>query len=155
VYGKQANVFMNVLPLVSTNVNYDLNTNGVLEVETIDATKASAEQAAITNAVFHAGAINVYYVRSISATNIGLAFSYQPLKTAYIQDFHDGSNVHITAHELGHHLGIDYDVATLPPPYKTKPGLDDRLMGPDSRSDPCRLIRAEWQTNNNTAATFH
>ncbi|MGD1019877.1 MAG: hypothetical protein ABSA12_11240 [Verrucomicrobiia bacterium] len=144
VYGKQANVFFNVLPLVSTNVNYDLNTNGVLDVETQNETLQTAEQAAITSAVFRAGAINVYFVKAMSA-DWGL--SYPPLSVTYIQDVHDETNVNITAHELGHQMGIPYDVDS--PTGVTAPGNPDRLMWYTGLSDnPCRLIRSEWETVN-------
>jgi hypothetical protein len=147
VYGKQANVFMNVLPLVSKTVSYDLNTNGVLDVATNFNNQISAEQAAITSAAFRSGAINVYYVHAISATNYGLALSYPPLSNTFIQDFHyDESAENITAHELGHQLGITYDVDVSGGP----PGLPDRLMGA-STADPCRLIRKEWETVNKAA----
>jgi hypothetical protein len=150
VYGKQANVFMNVLPLVSTNVNYDLNTNGVLEVETNDQTQASTEEAAITNAVFRSGALNIYYVKSISASSFADALSSPPLGFAVIQDIHCVSTVNVTAHELGHLLGITYDVDINLARHPSMPGLPDRLMGSDC-GNPCRLIRSEWQIINNTA----
>ena len=142
LFGKQANVFMNVLPLVSTNVNYDLNTNGVLEVETNRNDRASAEQAAITNAVHRAGAFNVYFVKTLSYAS---GISYQPLSNAFIGDVHVQSNVNISAHEIGHLLELD-DVGQI------TPASMDRLMWYyDQSSNPCRLIRLEWETANKTA----
>jgi hypothetical protein len=143
VYGQQANVFMNVLPLVSTNVNYDLNTNGVLDVATSFNNQISAEQAAITNVAFRSGAFNIYYVSSMS--NV-LGIAYQPLSNAFIQDFHAGvSSVNITAHEIGHLFGLP-DVGGS----GQLPGSPDRLMG-GAVGDPCRLIRFEWETVNRAA----
>jgi hypothetical protein len=97
--------------------------------------------------VFRAGAINIYFVKEMSAD---LGLTYMPLRVSYIQDIHDNSNVSITAHELGHQMGIPYDVGL-----DNVPGNADRLMWYAGLSDnPCRLIRTEWQTINNTAKSF-
>jgi hypothetical protein len=146
VFGKQANVFMNVLPLVSTNVNYDLNTNGVLEAEENRNDQLSSEQAAITSNVFRSGALNVYFVKAMTGA---AGYAYRPLSVTFIA----APDVHITAHEIGHLLGIDYDVNITLPGHLNMPGLDDRLMG--EQPTGCRLIRTEWQTINDTAAKFH
>jgi hypothetical protein len=147
LYGKQANVFMNVLPLVSTNVNYDLNTNGVMDIVG-NRLSISPEMQAITGAVYMAGALNVYYVRQFSTTDGGLSSVLN--KASFVQDFHTGTNVYTTAHELGHQLGLPGVCTLCGPP--SVPGNTDRLMYEFAlSSNPCRLIRSEWTNVNDSA----
>jgi hypothetical protein len=143
VFGKQANVFFNVLPLVSTNVNYDLNGNGELDWQT---TGYSAEMSAIVGTIYNAGAINVYYVKALNGPIDAGGITVLGTQTSFIQDSNMNSNVNVTAHELGHALGIGYDVGS------TAPGDPDRLMWCcETGNNPCRLIRSEWRTINGNA----
>jgi hypothetical protein len=147
VYGKQANVFVTVLPLVNITANYDLNGNSNLDLAT--GNFLSTEMQAITNAAYTRGAINVYYVHSIlcpCATEVfGITFP-SPVNTIFIQDSHPQSNVNLSAHEIGHALGLLLDVG------ENTWGSDDRLMWGYGNSDnPCRLVRFEWETLNATA----
>ena len=149
VYGKQANVFMTVLPVTNIVVNYDLNTNGLLDVDT-STDVLFAEGRAITNVAYRAGALNVYYVKAL--TNLThntdkYGITHIPSRTSYIQDSHPDSNVHIAAHELGHSLAglLDVDGTTVP-------GYSDRLMwGVALSSSPYRLIQSEWHQINKKA----
>jgi hypothetical protein len=149
IYGQQANVFMTVLPIQNVVVNYDLNTNGLLDVNT-STSNLFAEAVAITNAAHTAGALNVYYVHAL--TNLTqntdvYGITHIPSRTCYIQDSHPDSNVHIAAHELGHALGSLLDVDG-----KTVPGYPDRLMwGVALTNNPCRLIQSEWHQINTSA----
>jgi hypothetical protein len=145
VYGKQANVFITVLSVIDVVTNYDLNTNGVLDIS-LDDIILSSEQAAITNAAYVSGAFNIYYVNAM--TNFA-GFAYKGYNAAFIQDSHENSSVNITAHEMGHLFGIRYDVG-FPPKVSGDP---DRLMwgDPPLQPNPCRLIRSEWQRVNKTA----
>jgi hypothetical protein len=138
---------MNVLPLITTNVNYDLNTNGVMDI-VADRLQTSPEMLAITNAVYTPGAFNVYFVRQFSASYGGV--SSVPNKVCFIQDFHTGTNVYITAHELGHLFQLPGVCTICGPPYG--PGDPDRLMYEIALPDnPCRLIRGEWTNVNENA----
>ncbi len=147
VYGKQANVFITVLPLVNITANYDLNMNSNMDLAT--GNFLSAEMKAVTNAAYTSGAINVYYVKSIECpcpTEV-LGITFPPLGVIFIQDSHPQSNVNLTAHELGHALGLTPDDVQ-----ENTWGSDERLMlGYGSPNNPCRLVRFEWQTVNKTA----
>ncbi len=153
VYGQQVNVYMNVLPLASVVVNYDLNGNGALDYPT---NGFSSEQIAIISAVSKAGAVNVYYVHALTNALVnppseGITYGVYTNKTAtytFIQDFHYSSTVNVTAHEIGHALGLEH-----PQDYGESPSLTaDRLMrNPDVGGNPCRLILHEWTTVNGLA----
>jgi hypothetical protein len=141
VYGKQANVFMNVLPLVSTNVNYDLNGNGQLD---IDPFGLSPEQSAITNVAHVSGAFNVYYVHALTTNLNALGIAYPQPGLAFIGDSHPPSTGTISGHEIGHLFGFpDVD-------YIHQWGLADRLMWYQAQVgiDPCRLVEVEWRAAN-------
>jgi hypothetical protein len=150
VFGKQANVFFNVLPPTNIVVNYDVSpSNGVLNLLRVG---ISAEAAAITNLASIGSApnvINVYYVNSLSVSNVvGLVSgaTYATRRITFIQDFHLNTNVNVTAHEIGHEMLLQGEVPT------DWPGNNDRLMWWQSlSSDPCRLIRREWKTSNQNA----
>jgi hypothetical protein len=138
VFGKQANVYADVLLVNEVTVNYDLNTNGVLDIS--QSLLLSDEVAAITNAAHVAGAMNVYYVSGFP-TNcgfVGLSTKYP--NWTFIQDTHDNSHLNITAHELGHQFRIGYDVG------KDVTGLPDRLMWAYMEAtNSYRLIKSEWR----------
>jgi hypothetical protein len=139
VYGKQANIYFNVLPLISTNVAYDLDGDGKLDMSS----DFTAEILALRAAVSTTNAINVYYVRSNTPpTTVGIANSL--LKAAFIRDSHVGSPENIAAHEIGHLLD-------LPHAYPDN-GMTDRLMWPETQSNnPCRLVGYEWRWSNQKA----
>ena len=143
VFGKQANVFVTVLPLVSTNVNYDLDTNGFLDVS-IDL--FTSEQAAITSVVYLAGAYNVYYVRAFNPSSGLNGVSSKFPGYSFIQDSHENSTVNITAHELAHQFRIGYDI-----PQDVYGNYDRLMWGSPPVGEPCRLSQSEWQRVNNTA----
>jgi hypothetical protein len=149
VYGKQADVFFNVLPLTNIVVNYDLNTNGALNLLSVG---ISAEAAAITNAASIGNGpnvINIYFVNTNALDGVIGTLSggtYSASRITFIQDYHPNSNVNVTAHEIGHQMGLDKEVG---PKRGHLPGNDDRVMWWSSiSSNPCRLIRNEWQTVN-------
>jgi hypothetical protein len=145
VFGKQANVFINVLPLVSTNLSYDLNMNTNMDLAS--GNFLSDEMKAVTNAGYRSGAFNVYYVHAINPAVNGIAFGV-PLNTIFIRDNHAQSAVNLTAHEIGHLFNpiIIKDVPT------GIWGDVDRLMWySDLSSDPCRLVRYEWTEINKRA----
>lgn len=154
LFGKQANVFFNVLPIVTTNVNYDFNGNGVVDLLNIG---ISPEVTAITNALSigaSTNVINIYYVNAIAISNVltgvvttdNAGATYRPQRIVFVQSFHIGSNVNVTAHEVCHAMGVVAHVGLPPGSEGTSgPGSNDRLMWWESLlSNPCRLIREEW-----------
>ena len=147
VYGKQANVYMNVLTQTTVTVNYDLNSDTYLNWTSPD---LSPEESAITGAVYTAGAINVYYVHAMTGPVIlAGAITHVAPQVIFVQDFLNlNSNVNVTAHEIGHALGLVHPNN----PGQLVTGKPDRLMwlGEDG-SNPCRLIRSEWQKVNDNA----
>jgi hypothetical protein len=148
LYGKQANVYMTVAYIGSLTNNYDLNGNGALDWSTNSLT---AEQIAIMNAFYVTGAINVYYVNALtnSQGRVAEGITFASLQTCFIQDAHTNTSVNITAHEIGHALGI---LAHPNDPGRPLTGDPDRLMWAyDTGGNPCRLIRSEWQTVNKRA----
>jgi hypothetical protein len=148
VYGQQVNVYMNVLPLTNVVVNYDLNRNGSLDYTNVG---FSAEQSAIISAVFKPNAVNVYYVHALynpsaNPPSEGITYGVYTNKAAtytFIQDAPHSSTVNVTAHEIGHALGLKH-----PEDYGESPSLTaDRLMrSQDVGGSPCRLIEHEWFT---------
>jgi hypothetical protein len=146
LYGKQANVFVNVLTITNITVNYDLNGNTNLDFNA----PLSSEQRAITGAVYNASAINIYYVKavfnSLSPGAIGMADP--STKTCWIGESTINSNVNVTAHEMGHVFGLGHPNDAGQP----LTGNPDRLMWAFADgSNPCRLIRREWLTVNGNA----
>ncbi len=154
VYGKQANVYFNVLAVSNIVVHYDFNTNGALDLLIVG---LSPEAVAITNAASFGtapNAINIYFVNTngilgVAGTPNGA--TYASTRATFIQDFHSNSNVNICAHEIGHQMGLSKEVG---PDAGQLPGDDDRLMWRGSLfSNPCRLIRGEWTNVNQRAAS--
>jgi hypothetical protein len=149
VFGTQANVLFNILPLTNIVVDYDFNTNGALDLLQVG---ISPEVAAITNAASIGSApnvINMYFVNTNAlegSVGTSAGASYTISRITFIQDFHPSTNVQIAAHEIGHQLELRGHVPT------EWPGQDDRLMwGGSLSSNPCRLIQREWRTVNSTA----
>jgi hypothetical protein len=149
LYGKQANIFFKVLPATNIVVNYDLNGNGSLNLTTSGIT---AEGAAITNAASIGSSpsvINLYYVNALAVSNtIGLinGIAYPTLRVTFIRDVETNLIANVTAHEIGHQLGLQGHV-----PIEWR-GNDDRLMWWISLTTaPCRLIQREWRTVNQSA----
>ncbi len=140
VYGKQANVFFNVLPLTNVIVSYDANSNGALDWST-----NFVGEPFIIFSFARTNGLNVYYVNALSnATKTVLGITYPTFQATFIQDFHTNSSVNLTAHEIGHALANLRDVGT-----NNVPGDPDRLMLWEERGDnPCRLIRSEWRDAN-------
>jgi hypothetical protein len=139
VYGRQANVYFNVLPVVSTNVAYDINGDGKRDVWS----DLTTEMQVIRNTISTANAINVYYVRDM-APNIKVGTSNVQLTSCWIRDFHVGSPEYIAGHEIGHVLRLNHVY-----PWN---GTADRLMWFETQAnDPCRLVGVEWRTANQNA----
>lgn len=145
VYGQQANVYITVLQPTNIVVNYDLNGNGDLDYPPFG---FSPEMDAITGAVYKVGAVNIYYVNTLFnalQNNEGLTYGLTNRAVTFIQDFHNSSTVNVSAHEIGHALGLEH------PSFYGQPAslTGDRIMrSPDMGGFPCRLIRDEWTTVN-------
>jgi hypothetical protein len=150
VFGTQANIYMTVLPLTNIVVNYDLNGNGDLDYPS---SGFSAEQSAITAAAYNSNAVNVYYVNTLynpSENNEGITYGTKPGSITFIQSSHLSSNVNVSAHEIGHALGLQHPQDYIPPEPTSL--TTDRLMrSPDLGGSPCRLIQHEWDTANGFA----
>ncbi len=155
VYGTQANIYMTVLPLVTTNVNYDLNGNGKLDY--ISNAPLSPEQRAITAAVYSATAVNVYYVNMLynpAENNEGITYGTKPGSVTFIQAAQgalNSSSVNVTAHEIGHALGLKHPQDYTPPEPTTSLTADRLMRSPDVGGSPCRLVQHEWDTANGFA----
>jgi len=149
VYGTQANIYMTVLPLTTITVNYDLNGNGKLDYTTN--ALLSAEQSAIKASAYNANAVNVYYVNTLYnplESNEGITYGTKPGSVTFIQSTLNSSSVNITAHEIGHALGLQHP-NVYGQPYSL---TTDRLMrAADNGGSPCRLIQREWNIANGNA----
>ena len=96
-------------------------------------------------------AINLYYVNGLfNPTDHaeGITLGTAPGSITFIQSLHASSALNISAHEIGHALGLRH-----PEYYAEAESLTtDRLMkSADLGGDPCRLIQHEWLTANGTA----
>ena len=104
VYGQQANVYFTVWPLITNSVAYDSNMNGKLDMDL-------GEFVTITNNVNTNATIIIYYIHTVAVGgNPGGAATLRFTPYTFVSDTHSNSVENITAHEIGHHLGIIYDV---------------------------------------------
>ena len=133
VWGKQANVFFKV-KRKDEAVNYDLDRNGVLKDFTVatDEIDAISDQA---QSFFADG--NIYYIASMQ---IPSAFTLIPRKETWIQDAHANSALNITAHEIGHILGISGSAHS--------PNPKDLMHTFSLPTNPCNVRRVDWNIVN-------
>jgi hypothetical protein len=138
IWGRQANVYFSVTAS-SFAVNYDLDANGKLSVSTTSAQEMNAilAQVAETPGIF------VFYVSALDSAFSGITFTNQPATDAifsisFIDDSHSNSSVNITAHEVGHALGI--------PDESSDPG--DVMYNTGLSSNPCNVKRVDWNEAN-------
>lgn len=130
IWGKQANAYFTV-SRSDKAVNYDLNRNSQCDG---NLTSFTDEETAIINAANDNRAdLNVYYVNTYSLADGGTLF-----QQSFIGDDHPDSTENITAHEIGHGLGIHYE--------STDPM--DIMFGPLSSSNPCNVKKSDWDTVN-------
>jgi hypothetical protein len=164
IYGRQANYHITASGSTSLAVNYDLNGDGKLAAGGEDSAVTS-EMDAITGAIvvyycnptcsanFDSQALYGVYVKALSSpTTVGAA----PVTGAdyFIGDTHADPTPVISAHELGHLLGLQ-DVCTGQPGDSPNcspmVGSDtNRIMWHIDGSNPqrCRLVHADWDTVN-------
>lgn len=133
----QAAIGFTVTKLEKKTVDFDMNENCILDAGT--STSLGPEEQAIVNAAKDLNAdINIYYVDDYSIDNASTLS-----KLTFIQDSHANMTENITAHEVGHSLGLP-DVADT-----------SRLMlESSSAANPCFLNKPEWDTSNTVAGTF-
>jgi hypothetical protein len=151
VYGQQANVFFAVSNQVATNVAYDGNTNGMLDLLRQPCPFDAGEVTVVNTNLPAATNFRVFYVKALTNACGEQAAGWTPKLYEYIfsytliQDTHNGSPAYIAAHEMGHMLGGLKDLSTNQVP-DTVPGQPDRLMWYGAgTNEPCRLIRKEWK----------
>lgn len=151
LYGKQANVFFQVWAPTPKTINYDTNpANGMLDLVSPNVLVAPAEFTVISPLTETNADLRVHYVNALTNSVTGSDYKgntpfANSLFGSFIQDSHPSSVKHITAHELGHQMGIPWDVATSAGPPNRIAGANDRLMWWQAMvDDPCRLIKAEW-----------
>lgn len=143
LYGTQANVFFNVMTSTTVVVNYDLD--GDTNLDDRAAIYSSEVQAVLSNA-FTSGAVNVYYVNSLKTGFTGdTPANAANIHVSFIADVHTNSTVNITAHEIGHAMGLRH------PPTNQLTAVDRLMWWLGQPSNPCRLIRDEWTNVNKNA----
>lgn len=135
VWAKQANVHFTVTK-ASHVVNYDLDRSGTLAHPSNGSAPNPAEGDAISTAAKDASVdYNIYYVHardySIGTTIPSLAETWTAANGA-------NSPVNHTAHEVGHLLGILYE----------SNDIDDIMLNYGDVSNPCRVIKKDWDTVN-------
>jgi hypothetical protein len=129
IWGKQANVMFTVTRSDFT-VNYDLNRDGGLADAPLDEVNAISAVAKDATAD-----INVYYVKALEVPQ---ATTVIGLHLTWIQDTHVNSTVNVSAHEIGHELGIAYE------------SMDpiDVMLSFGSATNPCNVKQRDWNTVN-------
>jgi HEAT repeats/Matrixin len=92
--------------------------------------------------------INIFYVPALKLVDtlpdgVANGIAYRKSRIVFIGDFHENSTGNITAHEVGHVLGLNHV------PHETS------LMFAKSRStNPCILRKFEWDVSNGKAHIF-
>lgn len=130
IWGKQANVYVTVARSDFT-VNYDLNRDGILANAT---TGFGSEEEAVRTAAKDANKhVNVYYYNDGSINNAGTLN-----QECFIQDYHENSDVNITAHEVGHALGCQGESIYVL----------DVMYSNSLPANPGRVIKADWDAVN-------
>ena len=144
IWGKQANVYFIVVRTDFT-IPYDMNANGICEVGNPAANQLSDEEIAIIQGAADTNAaINVYFVQNYGVAGLQVNAATAAVGSAigaqtFIQDGHVNSTLNITAHEVGHGLGLS--------PYESG-DIKDVMYGVSDVSDPCRVIKHDWDIVN-------
>jgi hypothetical protein len=138
VWGKQANVFFSVNPVETRTIHYDLDNDGKLNnVFLLGSSCLSGSEIGEICSV--AGSVSadfrIYYVRGVT---VPAASSDRPSSTAFVGDLHSASSVNVTAHEIGHLLGIAG--------HSSDP--EDLMFATAQATNPCRLRESDWDTAN-------
>lgn len=149
VFGVQTNTFFTVTRSDFT-INYDLNRNDALNMTGIMA--RGPEEIAIANTAEVANAINVYYVKNfLFGDAVGKALD----TIAYVKDAAT-NKPYVTAHEIGHCMGLKHSDDALTPGFR-KPnpgylfGVDHKLQlmyAAELPNAPILLIKGEWDVVN-------
>lgn len=114
-------------------VNYDLNRNGGVDAASSgfsmeeNVIRAAAKDSSVDINIYY---VNTYLLDSANAATAG--------KETFIQDSHDNSAVNITAHEVGHALGIGYE----------SNDSIDVMLSYSSVINPCNVKKTDWDTAN-------
>lgn len=155
IWGKQANVFFEVIRGPNQVVPYDLSPDGVAPADKAlaDPRINDAEFVILANALptppgFH---FSIYFVRRIQEASVGgtvlRAFTSQRRNgpalgfKAVVGDVHAGTSQVLTAHEVGHLLGIeDYESSNS----------DDVMYGliGGASNNPCEVRKHDWNIVN-------
>jgi hypothetical protein len=143
IWGKQAFVDLTVTRM-DQPVVYDLNGNNICD--NASSTNASAEEAMIiSTAKDNTADYNIYYVNSYGGPNDNAATIEIKRPTGsfpggiFIQDDHTNSVENISAHEIGHALGLFGYESTDPL---------DVMYTNALPSNPCRVLKHDWDVVN-------
>jgi hypothetical protein len=139
----QAAIRFNITKFEQRTLDFDFNGDCKLN---IPASGPANELTALLKGLpdLNPAEVNIFYVHALDVEGRSLAGATIPkLKISIIQDAHPDTTERLTAHEIGHSLGLeDVDDST-------------RLMFGESRAtNPCILIKPEWVTTNKKAGTF-
>ncbi len=138
IWGKQANVYFTVTKGTDFEVNYDLN-NDVK----IDSQAPGSEPLAIINTEKdETKDFNIYFlglgVKTLPNGTTPAAFSYFDYEASWIGRTYSGTRDYITAHEIGHLLGVSGQFT------------DNTFLmyESDLLTSPCKIGKREWDIVN-------
>jgi len=134
IWGKQANVTVTVTRS-DHRVRYDLDGNQKLADPVLESATSREIDAITAVAKTASKDFNIYYINEMEVPH---AFTMRGRGETWIQDTHVNSTANVTAHELGHALGIA----------RESQNALDVMFEVGSSTNPCEVRKRDWDDVN-------